>query len=221
MCGRWQRGPPCGTLAESWMCAALAGWLAVSSESLAAARPGNLPRSAPLPLFPSAPPPPSAPLPLHPCPTPARYVVNAAMSNDTGLVQFPRDCVDELCSLDGQSDGKKPKNHDFVALMTVDYFLKKYGVPRVDVLKVRRREAEEGGGDGGGGGEGGDGGVGGAGPGLFRAGRRRRWGPGAGQGRAGAESLSRNCPWNPTTPAPAPRTYHSTRRLTPRALTRP
>lgn len=64
------------------------------------------------------------------------YVVNAAMSNDTGLVQFPRDCVDELCSLDGQSDGAKPKNHDYVALMTVDYFLKKYGIPAVDILKI-------------------------------------------------------------------------------------
>ena len=39
-----------------------------------------------------------------------RYVVNAAMSNDTGLIKFPRDCVDELCSL----DDKKSQAHDFV-----------------------------------------------------------------------------------------------------------
>jgi FkbM family methyltransferase len=64
------------------------------------------------------------------------YTVNAAMSNDTGLIQFPRDCVDELCSLDGSSDGAKPNNFDYVSLMTVDYFMKKYQVPYIDVLKI-------------------------------------------------------------------------------------
>lgn len=35
--------------------------------------------------------------------------MNAAMSNDTGLVKFARDCVDELCSLD-----TKVSSYDFV-----------------------------------------------------------------------------------------------------------
>lgn len=35
--------------------------------------------------------------------------MNAAMSNDTGLVKFARDCEDELCSIDYAA-----KNYDFV-----------------------------------------------------------------------------------------------------------
>lgn len=64
------------------------------------------------------------------------YTVNAAMSNATGMVEFPRDCQDELCALDGSSDGAKPKNFDYVALMTIDYFMYKYNVQYIDVLKI-------------------------------------------------------------------------------------
>lgn len=64
------------------------------------------------------------------------YIMNAAISNDTKLVKFPRGCQDELCSLDGQSDGAKLSSFDWVPMQTVDHFLKTYEVPKVDVLKI-------------------------------------------------------------------------------------
>lgn len=62
--------------------------------------------------------------------------MNAAMSNDTKMIKFPRGCKDELCSLDGQSDGTKLANFDWVPMETIDHFVKQYEVPKIDVLKV-------------------------------------------------------------------------------------
>lgn len=64
------------------------------------------------------------------------YIVNAAMSNTTGLAHFPRGCSDELCSLEGNSDGSKLRDFDYVPLATVDTFVKDYEIGKVDIMKI-------------------------------------------------------------------------------------
>lgn len=64
------------------------------------------------------------------------FLINAAVSNATGTVPFPRGCVDELCSLEGNSDGTRPRDVDPIPLYTVDAMLSSMGIPHVDVLKI-------------------------------------------------------------------------------------
>ena len=64
------------------------------------------------------------------------YIVNAAMSNSTGLAHFPRGCQDELCSLQGNSDGTTLRDFDYVPLATVDAFVKDYEIASIDLMKV-------------------------------------------------------------------------------------
>ncbi|KDD77128.1 hypothetical protein H632_c13p4 [Helicosporidium sp. ATCC 50920] len=64
------------------------------------------------------------------------YVVNAAVSNRSELVHFPRGCIDELCSLEGNSDGTRLRDFDYVQLTTVDEFVTAYEIDAIDVLKI-------------------------------------------------------------------------------------
>lgn len=64
------------------------------------------------------------------------YIVNAAVSNVTGVSHFPRGCVDELCSLQGNSDGTRPRDFDYVPLTTLDALVKDYAIPAIDILKI-------------------------------------------------------------------------------------
>lgn len=64
------------------------------------------------------------------------YIINTAMSNSTGMSHFPRGCKDELCSLQGNSDGTTERDYDFVPLSTLDDFFRTYELDSVDLMKV-------------------------------------------------------------------------------------
>lgn len=67
---------------------------------------------------------------------PARFTINKAMSNSSGIAQFSRECTSEQCSL----DAAHAHNYDLIDTITVDDFLKRHEVAHVDILKVGGRQ---------------------------------------------------------------------------------